>query len=130
MSVLNTFQKKFDNPIPSYFVANAKRGTAPAAYKIDAIETFINPPARMKYRATASTAAVIVTNPYAMYTAFMALCMIRIFFGSLGVNQKKCLLWVSNPVPSLYKRDALPFELRRPEVPNAGVEPATTRLKA
>ena len=24
-----------------------------------------------------------------------------------------CLLWVSNPVPSAYKADALPFELKR-----------------
>ena len=80
MSVLKTFHKKFDIPIPSYFVANAKRGTAPAAYKIDAIETFMNPPARMKYKATASTAAVIVTKPYAIYMGFMVLCMIRIFF--------------------------------------------------
>ena len=25
-----------------------------------------------------------------------------------------CLRWVSNPVPSAYKADALPFELQRP----------------
>lgn len=37
------------------------------------------------------------------------------FFQGCKTSLKKevCLRWVSNPVPSLYKRDALPFELRR-----------------
>ena len=89
MSVLITFHKKFAIPIPSYFVAKDKRGTAPAAYKTDAIETFIMPPARMKYSATASTAAVIVTNPDAMYIAFMALCVSPAFFSSDYESIKK-----------------------------------------
>ena len=32
-------------------------------------------------------------------------------------TSKKCLRWVSNPVPSAYKADALPFELKRQCVP-------------
>ena len=77
--VLNMFHMKLESPIPSYFVAIPKRGTIPSPYIIDAIDTFIVPPKRIKYRPSASSIDAIVITPVAIYMSFMTLCKLHIF---------------------------------------------------
>ena len=78
--VLSTFHMKFARPIPSYLDAHDKKGTTPNAYNMDAIDTFREPPKRIKYRPIASTTAVIVITPVAIYISFIILCVSSAFF--------------------------------------------------